>query len=213
MLAEHLLRARSPSFHHAESTALAGSNRSCGSKSILLAESVRSISIFADHTMNRDEDLLQPVIRRAEWNRALDKKNRPNWPMVDISLGYCEDALAQVEEVVLGLQDSAQRLPFVAIGLSTHRSRPEPPGDWLGFLELHLVNGAQSLTFLAQWRTDNDLAARLCLAFAQLEAAMQPIRRTGWLERYRADLSSERVGILWDWDGSIPEPPATVMNT
>ena len=35
----------------------------------------------------------------------------------------------------------------------------------------------------------------------------------GERERYDADLNGERYGILWDWDGEVPDAPASLKRT
>jgi hypothetical protein len=61
--------------------------------------------------------------------------------------------------------------------------------------------------------SDDDLSAQLLSTFDAVKAAMQPISRKGWRERYDTDLNGECYGVLWDWNGEPPDAPAIFKDT
>jgi len=83
----------------------------------------------------------------------------------------------------------------------------------MGLLNLYVANGAQFVAIGSSLRSEDALSAQALSTFDALKGAMESISRTGWRERYDADLNGERYGILWDWDGEVPDAPASLKRT
>src|SRR5437867_2027414 len=151
----------------------------------------RSIAIYTDSTMNRDDGFLAPVVRHAVWQQGQDRNNAPLWPSIDITLGHFEVQRQEVERLVLAVQTIIQRIPFVSTGLSTDQRAPDLAGEYMGLLNLYVANGAQFVAIGSSLRSEDALSAQALSTFDALKGAMESISRTGWRERYDADLNGE----------------------
>ncbi|MES2934034.1 MAG: hypothetical protein V4805_11175 [Pseudomonadota bacterium] len=49
---------------------------------------IESIIVYADDTMNRENDFLDPMIRHCVWDRKNDWSGKNAWPSVEISIGF-----------------------------------------------------------------------------------------------------------------------------
>jgi len=161
-------------------------------------------SVFVDDTINRDKNFLQPVVRRAYWNRPVEYKMMRimDWPKVDIihhTLSLNEQKAIHLQ--LLRLDKSFSQLEYCASGLITDRSSPRgcyPKGELPPARHLAIMrnNSCQFVEFaLDEYAGKNmrlERAARALMRYID-ELCSKP-DSLPYRERYSKDLTNEHKG-------------------
>jgi hypothetical protein len=109
-----------------------------------------SVAVFVDNTMNRDDNFLTPLARRARWPRQADLATLPNEPSVTIQLVSLKRSVTEVNDQVRKLQATMRSLPFDPFGLPLDRSGPTLPrlnDDDPSVITIELWNGEQHIEY------------------------------------------------------------------
>jgi hypothetical protein len=169
----------------------------------------RSVAVYVEATADREENLLPPVLRMAQWNRQADIRRAQTgklaWPTERVRLGSLAGREAEVDLVIRALGRLAQ-LPFAPFGLGAHRPLPGMTAGNAGHYQLYLRNGIRSVEFEAPVSDeDGGLSEAVLGAVEQLASLGRPIEPTGWRESYPYDLDRGHGGAMWTWSYGAPE--------
>lgn len=164
------------------------------------ATRVRSIIVFSDDSMNRDDGFLPPMLRYCEWDRSADQPGLKDWPTVSIRLGRVRESPA-VDKVIREVQASVRTLEFVPTGLCLNRDGTNP--DWdteHPDYSIFLRNDRQYVECFSLSVKNDLLKLRMNDFFESLLAELVDIDRSGWRERYKQNIKENYPLKSWDWD-------------
>ena len=158
----------------------------------------RSVALFADDTVNRDDGFLEPVVRFARWDRASDLNNKVAWPSIDVRFGHIRN-WQRVDDMARSLPAAISAAHFAAFGISRVRDVPElnwakPQSEF----EVELLNGLQRIVVASPSLEGDPLTTAVAEAWSVLESEFREFSADGWRERYSYDLST--VAPLQPWD-------------
>lgn len=109
-----------------------------------------SVAVFVDNTMNRGDNFLTPVARRARWPRQSDLSTLPAAPSVAVQLLDLTKSLKELNDRVRMLQATMRSLSFDPFGLPLDRSGPTLPrlnDDDPSIITIELWNGEQHIEY------------------------------------------------------------------
>lgn len=151
---------------------------------------IESIIVFTDSTMNKEENFFAAVLRHCVWNQT-DNSSENGWPNVEIRLGSIKNQ-SVVHDWLTRIQETVGQMPLATIGLSLARDVPEveyAPNSREYSLDLR--NGLQAIEY-SLWQLENDPFAKLIFeSYGLLVSQLEPIDKTGWIERYDQDFKSD----------------------
>lgn len=160
-----------------------------------------SICVYVDHTMNKDDYFLIPIVRQAKWHRSDRPGDPPDWPNIEIAYGQLHGAIRRADAVARRLQTTFAGVPLQATGLCLDRTGPALSGEYIGERRIRVSNGTQAVEFNGPLARGSELDQVFEDCWENLSALIRPISRSGWLERYDYDLSAPSPPEPWDWDG------------
>ncbi|MBN1647851.1 MAG: hypothetical protein JW874_07450 [Spirochaetales bacterium] len=166
-----------------------------------------SVSVWTDGTMNRDSGFFSPVIRLSRWYLTDSRTNMQEagmatWPDVTVNLGgIAEPEILNSE--IYRFQEGFRRLPWLPMGLCTHREVPDfEPDSEHACYTIFCRNGLQSIEISGESIARDSFSRNVFRLCSVIKNNIALFDKSGWREKYHIDFKTLSGQDFYYWNYS-----------